>query len=103
MNKVAIVIGLAVVLLIGSIVYTQLKQKSDIPNEQKSDISKLPDYYRNLAKECESRASYSCCISSVNYMADGNYTLEPETGCPEGYQRNMLRCIDTFKWCEPVK
>lgn len=66
-----------------------------------TNISKLPDYYKNLAKECESKQDYSCCMSSVNRMANGNYQLAPETACPEGYQSNMLKCIDSFKWCEP--
>jgi len=68
---------------------------------QKSDISRLPDYYKNLAKECESKQNYNCCMVSVNQMANGNYQLAPETGCPEGYQPNMFECIDSFKWCEP--
>jgi len=90
-----IVIGLVAVLIIGSNNLLALKQENG--------ISKLPDYYKNLAKECKSRSSYNCCMSSVNNMANGNYKLEPETGCPDGYQRNMLKCIDTFVWCEPVK
>ena len=69
----------------------------------KPDISGFSDYYKTLAKECESKQSYGCCMSSVNDMAYGNYQLAPETGCPEGFQGNALRCIDTFKWCEPIK
>lgn len=86
--------GIIILAILGSPLYSSANQKFD--------ISKLPDYYQNLAKECESKESYSCCVSSVSYMADGNYTLEPETGCPQGHQRNTQRCIDTFKWCEPI-
>ena len=68
---------------------------------QKPDNSKLYDYYQTLAKECESKQSYGCCISSVNNMADGNYKLMPDNGCLEGYKPSMLKCIDSFKWCEP--
>ncbi|MDD4333049.1 MAG: hypothetical protein PHT51_02955 [Patescibacteria group bacterium] len=75
---------------------------------QGSDISGFPDYYKNLAKECELKLSHDCCMSSVNIMTNGNYQLAPgktlaESGCPEGYQPNMLKCIDSFRWCEPIK
>jgi hypothetical protein len=90
----SVIIGLIIVLAVG-IIYFQPTQKQN--------ISELSDYYKNLAKECESKSSYNCCMSSVNNMADGNYQLAPENGCPNGYQGNMLKCIDSFKWCEPVK
>ncbi len=90
----SVIIGLIIVLVVGSIYFQSI---------QKQDISELPDYYKNLAKECESKQSYGCCMSSVNNMADGNYILAPENGCPDGYQGNMLECIDSFKWCEPIQ
>jgi hypothetical protein len=96
--KKALLIGVVVLILlvIAGFVYYHYANK-------KQDISKLPEYYQNLAKECESAGSYNCCMSSVNDMKDGNYQLEPETGCPEGYRSEMVMCIDSFKWCEPVK
>lgn len=60
-------------------------------------------YYQELASRCRESASANCCIASVEAMKAGNYTLAPETGCPEGFQGNMLRCIDSLKWCEPIK
>ncbi|TSC74891.1 MAG: hypothetical protein G01um101430_708 [Parcubacteria group bacterium Gr01-1014_30] len=36
-------------------------------------------------------------------MKAGNYTLAPQEGCPAGYQPNMMRCIDSFRWCQPVE
>lgn len=90
----SVIIGLIIILVVGSIYFQ---------STQKQDISELPDYYKNLTKECESKGSYNCCMSSVNNMADGNYKLASETGCPEEYQPNMLKCIDSFKWCEPIK
>lgn len=61
------------------------------------------DYYKELAKKCEEKGGFTCCISSVNAMEEGGYELEPETGCPHGFQVNMLRCVDSYKWCEPIK
>jgi len=72
----------------------------------KKEINSYPDYYKQLAEKCESNSGNigpGCCISSVRDMVIGNYKLEPENGCPEGYQRNMLKCIGSYKWCEPIK
>ena len=68
-------------------------------NKDKVNIESL-DYYKYLAKECEQKENYDCCISSVKIMAEGNHKLVPEAGCPEGYQINTLKCIDSFQWCE---
>lgn len=65
--------------------------------------NELIDYYKNLAKECESTQGYNCCISSVNYMSKGNFKLIPGTNCSAGYKPNTLECIDSFTWCEPIK
>lgn len=92
---VLIVIILIIILAAGFVGYLFLKRESD--------ISKLPDYYQNLAKECESKDGYACCMVSVRMMAGGNHKLEPETGCQTGYQLNMLKCIGTFRWCEPIE
>ena len=67
------------------------------------EVCRFPDYYQKLASQCLQKGSYSCCISSVKNMRQGNYRIEPESGCPEGFNRNMLKCIDTFIWCEPTK
>lgn len=90
----AIIVFIIVVIVAGS-VYKNIKIKSE--------ISKLPSYYQNLIKECENRESYSCCKTSVDRMSEGNFKTAPETGCAEGYQGNMLKCIDSYKWCEPIK
>ena len=97
MKKIFIVSAMIILILaiIIGVVYFYMNQKPD--------ISGLPDYYKNLAKECESKQSYSCCIASVNSMAARNYQLTPETGCPEGYQPNGLECIDSFSWCQPIQ
>ncbi len=70
-------------------------------NKDKTDIEVL-DYYGELTKKCEQKQSYDCCISSVEIIAEKNYKLVSETGCPEGYQINSLRCVDSFQWCEEI-
>jgi hypothetical protein len=58
--------------------------------------------YDLLDKKCEQEDSPNCCKSSVNTMRTHGYFLEPTVGCPSGYRRNMLRCLSTLHWCEPV-
>lgn len=84
-------VTILVVLLLLFLVFNQPAQQS---------APELLEYYQKLAEQCKSKGSYECCMSSVNEMSDNNYMLEPATGCPVSYQRNMLRCADTFVWCE---
>lgn len=86
-----------IILILGFIGYVYLKQEYE--------ISRLPDYYRELAKECRERerGGFGCCMTSVENMARGNYKFAPETGCPEGFQVNRLKCIASYTWCEPEK
>lgn len=70
---------------------------------RKIEISNFRDFYKELAKQCEHQTSFSCCISSVHAMEDGNYMLSKNNVCPTGFTLNMIRCADSFKWCEPIK
>ncbi len=56
-------------------------------------------YYKELLKKCRS----SCCKGSVRIMARGKYLRAEAGGCPKGYKLNMLKCIDSYRWCEPKK
>lgn len=74
-----------------------------------AEIAQLPQDYQALGQQCLERGSFNCCMASVKTMAKGGYrqasefkSLEDE-GCPKGYRRNILRCIDSFAWCEPVQ
>jgi hypothetical protein len=58
------------------------------------------DYYDKLASGCKNNG---CCLASVKAMRKGNYTIAPQEGCPPGHQRNMMRCIDSYRWCEPMR
>ncbi len=64
-----------------------------------SAVSASPaTYYQQLRDQCKGS---SCCESSVGSMEQGGYLLEPDGGCPPGTDRNMLKCVDSYKWCEP--
>ncbi len=69
----------------------------------KNKINNYSDYYKQLIEGCKSKNNQSCCISSVQYMQNGNFKLAPKSGCPEGFQKDMLKCIDSYKWCRPIK
>ncbi|MDP7081135.1 MAG: hypothetical protein QF415_14665 [Candidatus Undinarchaeales archaeon] len=64
-----------------------------------ASTTNLPSYYQQLADQCKGS---SCCLSSVDSMYRMNATLSPPNGCPPGTQGNMLRCEDSYKWCEPA-
>jgi|SRR3989344_8089759 len=67
--------------------------------------SEPKDYYDTLAEGCQSRTSKACCRSSVDVMRAHNYKLIPEGPteiCPEGYARNGQRCLDSYRWCQPL-
>lgn len=68
--------------------------------KRKMEISILPDYYKELAQKC---GEGGCCLASVKRMSAGNFKLMPKDGCPDVFKPNMLKCVDTLKWCEPQK
>lgn len=64
--------------------------------------------YQALAESCKQRGSVNCCMSSLRTMRENNYfpASEDDSGnysCPEGFNRNLIRCIDSFIWCQPVE
>jgi hypothetical protein len=98
-----IVLGLIV---IGAYAFVMQKGDSDLgdnQNIQNTITDNTQNYYDNLASECKSKQSESCCLASVEAMKAGNYTPAAQEGCPDGYQSNMMRCIDSFRWCQPVE
>jgi hypothetical protein len=55
-------------------------------------------YYQKLADQCQGS---SCCLSSLDNLIAGNYTLVPKNRiCPKGYHANMYKCIDSYAWCQ---
>jgi hypothetical protein len=75
-----------------------------VGHAQKENELKIADY-KALAKACNKS---SCCLASVRAMEEGNYLLDEgktfkETTCPGGYKPSMMKCIDSYRWCEPIK
>lgn len=56
------------------------------------------DYYDQLESRCDS----SCCEASVERMRQARATVQPSGGCAAGETADMLRCIDSYRWCEPA-
>jgi len=99
MNKVIkyilIVVAIIATLIIGLNLY--------LYSNQKIEVSSFKGYYHELAKQCEQKSSFGCCIASVRAMENGNYRLSENNICDDSFTPNVMRCIDSFKWCEPVK
>lgn len=98
LNTILIVGAIIIVsILIGLIIFSFARKQ-----EVEQYVLELPDYYKYLAGQCESKRSYNCCLNSVSRMASGDYKLRPEAGCADGYKSNSLRCLAAFSWCEPA-
>jgi len=72
-------------------------------SSKRFEINRLPLYYRDLAEKCLQKDSYGCCMASIRTMKNGNYKLSENNACEDGFTSNTMLCIDSFKWCEPIK
>ncbi len=93
-KKIILIVLILIIVAAGFIGYLFLQRERE--------ISKLPDYYQDLAKGCKEKEGFSCCISSVKTMAAHNSKLKPETGCAEGLQVSQLKCVGSYVWCGPI-
>ena len=59
-------------------------------------------YYFHLSRGCRRKQSASCCNASVRIMMRNKFKLVTETGCPEGFAPNAVRCDDSYHWCQPI-
>ena len=70
-----------------------------------SDVAPVDDVdirdYKELFKRCNGKA---CCESSVKsvkkskgFLLRKNQPFE----CPEGFQADALKCIDSYRFCAP--
>ena len=106
MNTKNLIIAVVILAIASLGVYVFVMQKNNTnlnntQNIQNGNTGNTQNYYDKLANECKSKQSESCCLASVEAMKQGGYTLAPAEGCPAGYQPNMMRCIDSFRWCQP--
>ena len=54
-------------------------------------------YYLTLKKQCHNN---SCCLGSLKAMVETQSKLAQNDSCPTGYRRMMMRCVDSYVWCE---
>ena len=72
--------------------------------DNREKINTLPEEYRELGQACFKADSFNCCMASVDHMVRYKAILH-ESGnsdCPVGYRGNMLKCVGSYAWCEPV-
>ncbi len=90
-----------VVTLVGCSIDTEESQE----DTAESEMSQWSDYYKEIFNEkCKDKPTSECCIAGLRDMAKNNYLLADENEeCPEGFKENMLLCLGTLIWCEPIK
>ena len=59
-------------------------------------------YFEKLAKRCEQSESSNCCLASIKEMKRGLFKEAIDDSCPQGFKRNLMRCISSLAWCEPI-
>ncbi|MCK5123357.1 MAG: hypothetical protein KAQ87_04405 [Candidatus Pacebacteria bacterium] len=75
--------------------------KNRINNQITKPVNQEENYYDVLEKKCDGDG---CCLASLKVMRENNYKEADKNGnCPEGFNRNMMRCIISYQWCEPIK
>jgi len=92
--KIILIVVIVIIILIAGLL-------SYIFFKREYEISKLPDYYKELAKKCKEKGD-GCCLASVEIMAKGSYKLKTENECSVGFKANGLECINSYTWCEPI-
>ena len=59
------------------------------------------NYYNLLEEKCNGD---NCCVSSLKTMRANNYKEADKNGkCPVGFFINMMKCIASYQWCEPME
>ena len=101
-RKIILIIGVIIVVLVLGYFFLWMKSGFIDYRPQTNEVASTQNYYGKLTNECKTKESESCCLASVEAMKAGNYTLAPQEGCPAGYQPNMMRCVDSYRWCQPM-
>jgi hypothetical protein len=64
--------------------------------------------YRSLKCIQQYKGNNECCKKSVRIMEENKYLLAPrqhlkDSGCPEGFEADRIKCLGSYIWCAPVK
>lgn len=99
---ILIIFCLAVVLVSG---YSFLWIKPSFSDYQHKilEVGSGQNDYDKLVSECKRKQDEGCCLASIEVMKSGNYMFAPQGGCPPGYQQNMMKCVDSYRWCQPAE
>ena len=95
---IAIFIFLVTAICVVGLLY--FNDQAVLPGDTLRHTKEDPAYYRHLSRECLKKGSVSCCMTSLRRMMAHHSREVPPQGCPEGYVPNMLRCVDSYRWCE---
>ncbi len=105
-SEIAVGIVLIIVIIIGGLVCFNIFKTPIGPggmptqNENSANNTTDSDYYNKLKSNCNGSG---CCLSSVNVMEKRGFEeAESDGQCDEGFQRNMMLCFDSLRWCEPM-
>lgn len=103
--KKSIILSILVVVAIFAIGYFYLSQGKNLTESRIHPVSEegsRNSLYDELVNECKNKEGESCCLASAEAMKINGYTLVPREGCPSGYRSNMMRCVDSYRWCQPI-
>ncbi len=75
--------------------YAWCEKQDDANNKQESKF----DYYESLREKCQDKKSINCCLASVDAM-EKKRVKAVGSGCDNGYKKSMLKCLDSYTWCE---
>ena len=101
-RKIIFIMGTVIVVFVLGYSFLWMESCFADYRQQTNEIASTQNYYDKLANDCRKKQSRSCCLASVEAMRSGNYTLAPQEGCPAGYRPNMMKCRDSYRWCQPA-
>ena len=97
---VIIFVGMGTIIVGGGYIIGEYS-KNKVSNQTVKPVNQeTENYYNLLEKKCNGD---NCCLSSLKTMRANNYKEADKNGnCPEGFFMNMMKCITSYQWCEPI-
>jgi hypothetical protein len=88
------------VVLVIAVLAAAVATNEDARQLARQDRLSRGDYYDRLEASC---GGSGCCEASVTQMRQTRAKLQPTGGCEAGETADMLRCHESYRWCEPAK